>query len=419
MHGYKVVTEGGDKLEETADDIKPVETIQNSTLSEEELAMYEDAGYNVIADGKLAVVLLAGGQGSRLGSSDPKGMYDVGLPSGKTLFQIQAERILRLEELTFKKTGKKPSIIWYILTSSSTDVNTKNYFRENNFFGLREQQIRFFMQGDFPCLTNEGKIIMKSNYEIARAPNGNGGLWIALKSIISSIEEEGIEWFATYPVDNILVKIADPVMLGICDIKKVDSLAKVVPKSYPEESVGVVAMRNGKYTVLEYSEIDEERRYAINPDTNQLLFNAANLAIFNFSVSFVKSFTENHIQDLPFHVARRNYRYTDESGEQQSIPSMKLEFFNFDILNYAENVVAYETTRDEDFSPLKNADSAGKDCPTTCREHLSDLHKRYFTKAGGSFEGEGLFEISPLVSYAGEGLEEYISTPITLPYHLN
>jgi len=229
--------------------------------------------------------------------------------------------------------------------------------------------------------------------------------------------KKGIEWLCTYIVDNVLVKVADPLLLGIGAESKVDIVAKVVPKAYPQEAVGVLARVNNKYAVLEYSEIDEEKRFAVDSN-GVLLYNATHLVINNFSLAFTKNFCNEHFKDLPIHIARRNYNYNN-NGVQKSIPCIKLELFAFDIFPFASKLQAVEMNRDEEFSPLKNSDETNKDCPKTCKEHLSNLHKRYIIQAGGIIEpGEGYCEISPLITYSGEGLEFLKDKIITLPFYL-
>jgi len=404
--------------------IEPIRTVKLSTASTEQKEKWLNLGYNALAEGQVAVLLMAGGQGTRLSSIDPKGMYDVGLPSGKTLFQIQAERILKIQELAAERSGKGQVILpWYVMTSSIVDKRTREFFEENNYFGLSKENVHFFQQGDFPCFTPEGKIILQSKSEVAMAPNGNGDVWQALKRhrIFDELEKKGIKWLWSYCVDNILVKIADPIFLGFCIENDLEIASKVVPKANPTERVGVLALRNDRYTVLEYSEIDEEKRLAVSPVTGDLMYNASHLVINIFSVDFVKHNVDNH---LPYHVAKKAIPQADENGvpvAPKEINGWKLELFSFDIFSFAKKMLAFETVRSEEFSPLKNSMSLPTDNAETCCNHLCQLHMKWIEDAGGVIlnKENKLCEISPLISYSGEGLEKYVAgKEITLPYHL-
>ena len=202
------------------------------------------AGLRAAREGKLAVILLAGGQGTRLGSADPKGMYDVGLPSGRTLFRMQAERLLKLGAGAAKagapddetaKTIPPARIPWYIMTSPFTHDATKAHFEANAYFGLNSEDVTFFQQGWLPCFTEEGKIIMRTKCDVATAPDGNGGLYKALheEGCLADMRRRGVEHVHAYCVDNALVKVGDPEYVGFCLERGVDAGAKVISKAYP------------------------------------------------------------------------------------------------------------------------------------------------------------------------------------------
>lgn len=200
--------------------------------SKDELAAYRKAGLEAIARGEVAALLLAGGQGTRLGVPYPKGMYDVGLPSGKTLYNLQAERLIRLEELSEQATGKRGSIPWYIMTSEHTKEPTLEYFNKNGFFGLNSDNLVVFEQNMMPSFTFDGKIILEKKHRLALSPDGNGGLYNVLykRSILEDMKKRGIKFIHVYCVDNILVKIADPTFIGFCLSKGADCAAKVSPE---------------------------------------------------------------------------------------------------------------------------------------------------------------------------------------------
>ncbi|KZT08710.1 nucleotide-diphospho-sugar transferase [Laetiporus sulphureus 93-53] len=379
---------------------------------------WREIGLRATANGQVGVLLMAGGQGTRLGSSAPKGCYDIGLPSHKSLFQYQAERIARLQTVAAQKNGKpaKPVVIpWYVMTSGPTRRETEQFFKKNNYFGLSPENVVFFEQGTLPCLTMGGKVILESPSHVAVAPDGNGGLYAALRNplspessrtVLSDLAERKVQYVHSYCVDNCLVKVADPVFIGYCIQKQADCAAKVVPKAYPSESVGVVARRGDKFNVIEYSEISQEQAERRNAK-GELAFRAANIVNHFYTTTFLER-TREFEEDLAFHIARKKIPYVDESGQtiKPTKPNgLKLEMFVFDVFPYAQHFAVLEVARNEEFSPLKNAPGTGSDDPETSRRDLLAQQRRFLEHAGATV-AEGVdIEVSPLVSYSGEGLE--------------
>lgn len=401
----------GEKLDDRLEPIPESKYMSISRTSEEKLQMYHREGLTHISEGKVGVLLMAGGQGTRLGFAHPKGMYNVGLPSGKTLFQIQAERIRRLQQLAFEDTGKRGTITWYIMTSEQTMEPTMDYFRKNNFFGLNKHDIFMFEQGSLPCFTFDGKIIMDAKYRIARAPDGNGGIYRALRDrgVLDNILNRGVEYLHAHSVDNILIKVADPIFIGYCASQNADCSAKVVEKASPNEAVGVVCIVDGKFQVVEYSEITSKTSEMRNPD-GRLTFSAGNICNHFFSASFLHKIGKEYEQKLKLHVAKKKIPYVNENGERLTPDTpngIKIEKFVFDVFEFAEKFVTVEVSRDVEFSALKNADSAKKDCPSTARKDIFKLHKSYIERVGGTVIGDEV-EISPLLSYEGENIESIV-----------
>ncbi|KEF57097.1 UDP-N-acetylglucosamine pyrophosphorylase [Exophiala aquamarina CBS 119918] len=373
------------------------------------------AGLDHISKNKVAVVLMAGGQGTRLGSSDPKGCYDIGLPSRKSLFQVQAERIKKLQELAQAQSSPEaePVIPWYVMTSGPTRKPTEKFFKEHEYFGLQRENVIIFEQGVLPCISNEGKILLESKSKVAVAPDGNGGIYQALltSEARTDMRKRGIEHVQAYCVDNCLVKVADPVFIGFAASKDVDIATKVVRKRASNEPVGLIVQKNGKPDVVEYSEIDKETAEA--KDSSDLLrFRAANIVNHYYSFRFFESI-EDWAHMLPHHVARKKIPFMDpEKGETikpEKPNGIKLEQFVFDVfpLIGLDKFACLEVERKEEFSPLKNARGTGEDDPDTSKKDILEQGSRWLHAAGAivvSEEGETGVEVSPLISYGGEGL---------------
>ncbi|XP_023166268.1 UDP-N-acetylhexosamine pyrophosphorylase [Drosophila hydei] len=378
----------------------------------DKLNAYREKGLEQIAKGYVAVLLMAGGQGTRLGFDQPKGMYDVGLQSHKTLFRIQAERIQRLEQLAEEACGQRGCIVWYIMTSEHTMQPTQNYLEANNYFGLREENVVLFEQGSLPCFDYDGRIILDEKHRVSRSPDGNGGIYRAMQraGVLDDMERRGILYVHAHSVDNILIKVADPIFIGYCVQEQADCAAKVVEKSSPNEAVGVVAIVDNKYQVVEYSEISPKTAEMRNAD-GRLTYSAGNICNHFFTVAFLRKIGNSYERKLKLHVAKKKIPFVDNAGNRltpNQPNGIKIEKFVFDVFEFAEKFVAMEVPRDEEFSALKNADSAGKDCPSTARDDLHRLHRKYIENAGGTVHGD-ICEISPFVSYAGENLEELVA----------
>ncbi|XP_068429512.1 UDP-N-acetylhexosamine pyrophosphorylase-like protein 1 [Clinocottus analis] len=419
----------------------PPESIGSVRKSDEDsLAEWESEGLLRISENRVGVLLLAGGQGTRLGVQYPKGMYDVGLPSGNTLYQIQAERIHKIQELADGKHGSKCTVPWYIMTSEFTLAPTEKFFKENNYFDLEPSNIVMFEQRMIPAVTFDGKVILQEKGKIAMAPDGNGGLYQALvdNKVLEDMKKRGVEYLHVYCVDNILVKMADPVFIGFCVSKGADCGAKVVEKACATEPVGVVCRVRGVSQVVEYSEIQRETAELRGPG-GELVFSAGNICNHFFTRAFLQDVAENYKGQLKQHVALKKVAFVDTCGNQVQPTkpnAIKMEKFVFDVFPFSRNFVAFEVVRQEEFSPLKNADGAS-DSPTTARNALLAQHCRWARAASATLLDErgdtlspptsasaadnppALCEISPLVSYFGEGLEQLLrgrtlTTPLLL-----
>lgn len=368
-------------------------------------------GLELVAKGQVAVVLMAGGQGTRLGSADPKGCFNIGLPSQKSLFQIQAERIRKVQDLAQKSSDHDSVIIpWYIMTSGPTRAATEGFFLQHHFFGLSSDNVIFFEQGVLPCVSNEGKILMEKQNKVAVAPDGNGGLYRALQTsnITVDMRKRGIQHIHAYCVDNCLVRVADPTFIGFAASKNVDIATKVVRKRDAKESVGLILQKNGKPDVVEYSEISADVAEAKDPkNANLLKFRAANIVNHYYSFQFLESIPK-WVHKLPHHVAKKKIPCVDLGSGDVLKPDkpngIKLEQFVFDVFPMLEldRFACLEVNRLDEFSPLKNARGTGEDDSDTSKQDILQQGLRWAEAAGATVESEehhtGI-EISPLMSY--------------------
>ncbi|KAJ1983937.1 UDP-N-acetylglucosamine pyrophosphorylase [Dimargaris cristalligena] len=414
----------------------PTSSVESTfTASANQLQAWFQQGLELIARGKVAVILMAGGQGTRLGSALPKGCYDINLLSHSSLFQLQALRIRRLEKLaaqTFPAHAATSVIPWAIMTSGPTQPNTIAHFEANDYFGLNPQNVIFFNQGTLPCLSFEGKILLEDRSKVSEAPDGNGGIYAALHrhNVISNLRERGVEFIHSYCVDNCMVRVADPTFLAYCVAKGAECGAKVVPKSSWDESVGVICLKNQRFNVVEYSEISTEMAQMTRPgQPQQLLYGAGNIANHFYTLDFLDRIPQlTKGNGLEHHIAKKKIKCVDPATGAQVAPAkpngIKLEQFVFDVFPLTDDLAVFEVQRQDEFSPLKNAPGSASDCPETSRRDLCNQHIRFATEAGATVvkgpedpapEGEMSLELSPLVTYTGEGLEFLKGLTLTTP----
>lgn len=403
--------------QKTFSPLPKAQTASTLELDDDLRTSWFDMGLQAISNNEVGVLLMAGGQGTRLGSNDPKGCYNIDLPSKKSLFQIQAEKILKIQQLAGTKYGKDCLIQWYIMTSKPTRQATEEFFKNHKYFGLTPQQITFFNQGTLPCFTLDGsKILMEDTDKICESPDGNGGLYKALElnGLIKDFETKGIKHLHMYCVDNILVKVADPLFIGFAIEKKLLLGTKAVRKRDACESVGLIVMNEQiqKPCVIEYSEISSELANKKDPsDDTKLYLRAANIVNHYYSVDLLKQMVPEWIKSqdhLPFHIAKKKITSLNEEGVvvKPSEPNgIKLEQFIFDVFTSIDlnKFGCLEVDRSSEFSPLKNSVAAANDNPLTCKRDYLSLGTKWVIENGG--EVEGLVEVSGLTSYNGEGLE--------------
>lgn len=300
-----------------------------------------------INDGKVAVLLMAGGQGTRLGYDGPKGTFKF---DDVSLFELQARQI-----------SKYNNVHWYIMTSDINHDETLKFFEENNYFNLKRENIHFFKQEHFPSLSKDGKLLLTKNEEVMITPNGNGGIFNALKTsgMLDDMKSRGIEAVFMNNVDNVVVKVLDEILVGL-HLKEDNEVTSksITPKE--NESVGRLALVDGKKGVIEYTEI---------PEGEDSSFKNANIGIHVFSVDFLERAANTK---MPYHLALKNLEFLDGNLNLVKEEALKFEKFYFDVFYIAEKHNTLQVDRAGEFSPLKNRE--GQDSVETARRDLESIN---------------------------------------------
>ena len=379
-------------------------TVRSATKDDTESSAARSLGIEAVKNGQVAALVLAGGQGTRLGYDGPKGMFPLWNDGKTTLFSLLAQRLLKLSKLA--GCSNDSTIPLYIMTSPLNDTATRQYWKDNNNFGL--STVVFFSQQLLPCLTPNApaQLILETPTRLARAPDGNGGVYTALP--VDDLRSRQVQYVHAFAIDNCLTLPADPVVCGMAMIEKAADIANVVVwKRDPEERVGVLAetMPDRKPCIVEYSELSTEMAQMRN-DENKLVYGAANICNHWYTVDCLERLQTS----LPYHAAHKKIPYWN--GSATVTPSdennaVKLETFIFDAFSHAKNLVVVEVDRADQFSPVKNA--IGKDSPSSARDHWDARNRRWLTKAGATLVGTGSCDIAPETSYAGEGLVKIVA----------
>lgn len=360
-------------------------------------------GEQMLRDGRVGAILVAGGQGSRLGFPHPKGMFPVGPISQHTLFQILCEQLLARS----RKAGVE--IPYFIMTSHVTHAETVAFFDQHDYFGLNRDNVFFFQQGNMPAVDAQTRQILRSGPSgIQLSPDGHGGLLAALAKadLFQIMQDRGIDTLYYHQVDNPTARVCDPAFLGFHAEYESQMSTKVVAKTSPTERMGAVVDVDGQTQIIEYSDLPEELADKRDSEGNPIFW-AGSTAIHVFDREFLQQLTAN-AESLPFHVARKNVPYVDDSGEShdpsdpQHPNALKFERFIFDALPFAEKTLVVEAAREEEFSPVKNA--TGNDSPETSRSAMLALHAMWLKQAGFEVEDGARIEISPLAALGSDDL---------------
>ena len=383
---------------ETPPAFSPPELFPLARTEAQELRAREatEAGRALLADGKVGFLLVAGGQGSRLGFDGPKGLYPVGPVTGAPLFSWHAARI----HAARRRSGVRHP--WFIMTSRTNDAATRRWFEDNDHLGLGADTVHFFVQSMLPALDTEGRMIFSSPGELFLAPNGHGGTLEALASsgVLERAASEGIEQLSYFQVDNPLVRPADPLFLGLHALEDAEMSSKVVAKRDADEKVGVLGLADGRLGCIEYSDLPADLRTQTDAD-GSLTYRAGNIATHVIRRDFIERLTSSGTLELPWHLARKRMKAVDLEGNVTEVDGVKFETFVFDALGETQRSVVLEVDRALEFSPVKNAE--GSDSPATCREAMTSMFAGWLRDSGQPVPAAGVdglpaLEVDPRIA---------------------
>lgn len=343
-------------------DFKPLGAVTADEIKENK-QKYTECGLEALRSGKAAAVLLAGGQGTRLGFDKPKGMFNIGVNRALYIFECLINNLMEV----VRAAG-----IWvplYIMTSEKNHEDTVNFFTEKNYFGYNSDYVKFFVQDMAPSVDFNGKIFMESKSCVSLSPNGNGGWFSSMvrAGLLSEIKSRNIEWLNVFAVDNVLQRIVDPAFLGAVILSGSQSGGKVVSKTSPDEKVGVLCLEDGKPSIVEYYEMTEEMRTRREAD-GRLSYNYGVILNYLFSVNRLEEIVN---EKMPLHIVEKKIPYMDENGvfTTPSEPNgYKFETLVLDMVHMQDSCLSYEVEREKEFAPVKN--STGVDSVETARALL-------------------------------------------------
>lgn len=342
----------------------PIPALEIEEIEERKTA-YEVRGLEAIKRGEIAAVLLAGGQGSRLGFEGPKGTYNIGLTREISIFSLLIKNLQRVAE----KAGTW--IHLYIMTSEINHEKTVEFFEEKNYFDYPQEYVHFFVQDMAPAVDFDGKLYMSSADRLSYSPNGNGGWFMTMvkRGLLAHIHDNGIKWLNVFSVDNVLQQIVDPVFVGATIEAGVTCGAKVIRKTNPEEKVGVLCCEDGVPSIVEYYDMPQEMAEQINED-GRLTYCYGVTLNYLFSVDNLERILD---RTLPVHLAKKKIDYRKPDGEYVKASQengYKFEYLVLDMIRYMDSCLACEVVREKEFAPVKNL--TGVDSVDTARKYLED-----------------------------------------------
>ncbi len=348
--------------------IEPVPYLDKAKLTKEQREEFDKLGEEVVKNNQYAVVTMAGGQGTRLGHTGPKGTFKLDVyGKGKYLFEILADNL--------QEANKKYGVVinWYIMTSKENNADTVEFLEKNNYFGYDKNKVIIFKQSELPLVDTEGKFLINKEYKIKEASDGNGGTYSSLRAsgCLADMKEKGIKWVFIGSVDNALLKMIDVTLLGMAVKKGVQIASKSVAKANPQERVGVFCKMNNHPKVIEYTELPERMAEEVDSD-GELKFGESHIMCNLYTIDAIEKISK---EPLIYHTAFKKNSYIDENGKEV-IPtepnSYKFESFIFDAFEFFDDIAILRGKREDDFAPVKNRE--GVDSPKTAKE----LYEKYW-----------------------------------------
>lgn len=348
--------------------IEPVPYLDKAKLTKEQREEFDKLGEEVVKNNQYAVVTMAGGQGTRLGHTGPKGTFKLDVyGKGKYLFEILADNL--------QEANKKYGVVinWYIMTSKENNADTVEFLEKNNYFGYDKNKVTIFKQSELPLVDTEGKFLINKEYKIKEASDGNGGTYSSLRAsgCLADMKEKGIKWVFIGSVDNALLKMIDVTLLGMAVKKGVQIASKSVAKANPQERVGVFCKMNNHPKVIEYTELPEKMAEEVDSD-GELKFGESHIMCNLYTIDAIEKISK---EPLIYHTAFKKNSYIDENGKEV-IPtepnSYKFESFIFDAFEFFDDIAILRGKREDDFAPVKNRE--GVDSPKTAKE----LYEKYW-----------------------------------------
>ena len=348
--------------------IEPVPYLDKAKLTKEQREEFDKLGEEVVKNNQYAVVTMAGGQGTRLGHTGPKGTFKLDVyGKGKYLFEILADNL--------QEANKKYGVVinWYIMTSKENNADTVEFLEKNNYFGYDKNKVTIFKQSELPLVDTEGKFLVNKEYKIKEASDGNGGTYSSLRAsgCLADMKEKGIKWIFIGGVDNALLKMVDVTLLGMAVKKGVQIASKSVAKANPQERVGVFGKMNNHPKVIEYTELPKKMAEEVDSD-GELKFGESHIMCNLYTIDAIEKISK---EPLIYHTAFKKNSYIDENGKEV-IPtepnSYKFESFIFDAFEFFDDIAILRGKREDDFAPVKNRE--GVDSPKTAKE----LYEKYW-----------------------------------------